>query len=152
MVTARSRNGGTLYYLQPQPIQKKLPNFQPRVQASLDIEPLIPTLRWHGRTVATALRQPALNFNEEIDQGQNRGTCRGPARAWMVRSYANTDVGRLGTVVFLQGASHIRPARPPKCRRMYRNLYDHQLLCSGTAGTTSVPDLQKVIPTELSNK
>ncbi len=59
-------------------------------------------------------------------------------------SYANTDIGRIVTVVFLQGGrSTFGPKAAEIAGRMYRNLYDHNFFVAGTVGTTAAPDLQK---------
>ncbi len=77
-----------------------------------------------------------MNFNEESILGKT-GTCShaGTRFGWFA-SYANTDIGRIVTVVFLQGG---RPTFGPKAAeiagRMYRNLYDHNFFVAGTAAT-----------------
>ncbi len=148
LVTAIS-NGGTLYYLQHPADPEAVANFQPRVKRHLDIEPVIPELSdgMAGAVAYGTARSVRLNFNEESILGKT-GTCsRAGTRFGWFASYANTDVGRIVTVVFLQGG---RPTFGPKAAeiagRMYRNLYDHNFFVAGTAATTSAPDLQKVIP------
>jgi penicillin-binding protein 2 len=147
LVTAIS-NGGTLYYLQHPTDPEAVANFQPRVKRHLDIEPVIPELSdgMAGAVAYGTARSLRLNFNEESILGKT-GTCsRAGTRFGWFASYANTDVGRIVTVVFLQGG---RPTFGPKAAeiagRMYRNLYDHNFFVAGTA-TTSAPDLQKIIP------
>jgi cell division protein FtsI/penicillin-binding protein 2 len=77
-------------------------------------------------------RSVRLNFNEESILGKT-GTCSksGTRYGWFA-SYANTSVGRIVTVVFLQGG---RPTYGPKAAeiagRMYRNLYDHSFFANG---------------------
>src|SRR6266852_1733362 len=140
MVAAIS-NGGTLYYLQHPTSPDAVASFQPRVKRHLDIEPLIPELSdgMAGAVAYGTARSLRLNFNEESILGKT-GTCsRAGTRFGWFASYANTDVGRIVTVVFLQGG---RPTFGPKAAeiagRMYRNLYDHNFFVAGTAGTTSV--------------
>jgi penicillin-binding protein 2 len=147
MVAAIS-NGGTLYYLQHPTAPEEVASFQPRVKRHLDIEPLIPELSdgMAGAVAYGTARSLRLNFNEESILGKT-GTCShaGTRFGWFA-SYANTDVGRIVTVVFLQGG---RPTFGPKAAeiagRMYRNLYDHKFFVAGAADTTSTPpDLEKV--------
>src|SRR5450631_2423412 len=146
LVTAIS-NGGTLYYLQHPTGPDEVANFQPRVKRHLDIEPVIPELSdgMAGAVAYGTARSLRLNFNEESILGKT-GTCsRAGTRFGWFASYANTDVGRVVTVVFLQGG---RPTFGPNAAeiagRMYRNLYDHKFFVAGTAGTTSTTDLEKV--------
>ncbi len=154
MVAAIS-NGGTLYYLQHPASPDAVANFQPRVKRHLDIEPLIPELSdgMAGAVAYGTARSVRLNFNEESILGKT-GTCShaGTRFGWFA-SYANTDIGRIVTVVFLQGG---RPTFGPKAAeiagRMYRNLYDHNFFVAGAAATTSTPDLEKVsTPAALQN-
>jgi penicillin-binding protein 2 len=142
LVTAIS-NGGTLYYLQHPTTPEEVANFQPRVKRHLDIEPVIPELSdgMAGAVAYGTARSLRLNFNEESILGKT-GTCShaGTRFGWFA-SYANTDIGRIVTVVFLQGG---RPTFGPKAAeiagRMYRNLYDHNFFVAGATGT----DLRKV--------
>jgi cell division protein FtsI/penicillin-binding protein 2 len=145
LVTAIS-NGGTLYYLQHPSGPDEVANFQPRVKRHLDIEPVIPELSdgMAGAVAYGTARSVRLNFNEESILGKT-GTCsRAGTRFGWFASYANTDVGRIVTVVFLQGG---RPTFGPKAAeiagRLYRNLYDHNFFVAGAAGITSTPDLEK---------
>jgi penicillin-binding protein 2 len=146
LVTAIS-NGGTLYYLQHPTGADEVANFQPRVKRHLDIEPVIPEISdgMAGAVEYGTARSVRLNFNEESILGKT-GTCShaGTRFGWFA-SYTNTDIGRIVTVVFLQGG---RPTFGPKAAevagRMYRNLYDHNFFVAGTAGTISAPDLEKI--------
>jgi penicillin-binding protein 2 len=145
LVTAIS-NGGTLYYLQHPTGPDEVANFQPRVKRHLDIEPIIPELSdgMAGAVAYGTARSVRLNFNEESILGKT-GTCsRAGTRFGWFASYANTDVGRIVTVVFLEGG---RPTFGPKAAeiagRMYRHLYDHNFF---VAGSTSASDLQKIMP------
>jgi penicillin-binding protein 2 len=146
LVTAIS-NGGTLYYLQHPTGPDEVAGFQPRVKRHLDIEPVIPELSdgMAGAVQYGTARSVRLNFNEESILGKT-GTCShaGTRFGWFA-SYANTDVGRIVTVVFLEGG---RPTFGPKAAeiagRMYRNLYDHNFFVAGAAGISPASSLQKV--------
>jgi penicillin-binding protein 2 len=146
LVTAIS-NGGTLYYLQHPTTPDEVANFQPRVKRHLDIEPVLPQLSdgMAGAVEYGTARSLRLNFNEESILGKT-GTCShaGTRFGWFA-SYANTDIGRIVTVVFLQGG---RPTFGPKAAeisgRLYRNLYDHNFFVAGAGGNTTTPDLEKV--------
>ena len=127
-------NGGTLYYLQHPTSPEEIANFQPRVKRQLDIAPVIPELS-DGMAAAVRFgtaRSLRLNFNEEEILGKT-GTCshEGTRYGWFA-SYANTSVGRIVVVIFLQGG---RPTFGPKAAeiagRMYRNMYDHNFFVAG---------------------
>ncbi|HLM80565.1 MAG TPA: penicillin-binding transpeptidase domain-containing protein [Terriglobales bacterium] len=145
LVTAIS-NGGTLYYLQHPTSPEAVANFQPRVKRHLDIEPVIPELSdgMAGAVAYGTARSVRLNFNEESILGKT-GTCShdGTRFGWFA-SYANTDIGRIVTVVFLQGG---RPTFGPKAAeiagRMYRNLYDHNFFLAGATGVSPAEPVQK---------
>jgi penicillin-binding protein 2 len=147
LVTAIS-NGGTLYYLQHPNSSDEVASFQPRVKRHLDIEPVIPELSdgMAGAVMYGTARNVHLNFNEESILGKT-GTCsRAGTRYGWFASYANTDVGRIVTVVFLQGG---HPTFGPKAAEiaglMYRNLYDHKFFVAGAPGTDPAPpELDKV--------
>jgi cell division protein FtsI/penicillin-binding protein 2 len=121
-------NGGTLYYLQHPTTPEEVASFQPRIKRQLDIAPLIPELSdgMAGAVQYGTARKLRLNFNEEEILGKT-GTCShaGTRFGWFA-SYANTSVGRVVVVVFLQGG---RPTFGPKAAEiaghMYRNMYDH---------------------------
>jgi len=146
LVTAIS-NGGTLYYLQHPTTPDEVANFQPRVKRHLDIQPVISELSdgLAGAVEYGTARSLRLNFNEESILGKT-GTCShaGTRFGWFA-SYANTDIGRIVTVVFLQGG---RPTFGPKAAeiagRMYRNLYDHNFFVASGNPATPAPDLEKV--------
>lgn len=140
-------NGGTLYYLQHPSTPDEVADFQPRVKRHLDIGPLIPEISdgMAGAVAYGTARSVRLNFNEEYILGKT-GTCsRAGTRFGWFASYADTKVGRIVTVVFLQGG---RPTYGPKAAevagRMYRNLYDHSffaghpLLPTDTAATPAI--------------
>ena len=121
-------NGGTLYYLQHPTTPDQVANFQPRVKRQLNIAPLIPEMfdGMAGAVEYGTARRVLLNFNEEQIVGKT-GTCSkdGTRFGWFA-SYANTNVGRIVVVVFLEGG---RPTFGPKAAEiaglMYRDLYDH---------------------------
>ena len=127
-------NGGTLYYLQHPTNPEEIANFQPRVKRQLDIAPVIPELSdgMAGAVRFGTARSLRLNFNEEEILGKT-GTCshEGTRYGWFA-SYANTSVGRIVVVIFLQGG---RPTFGPKAAeiagRMYRNMYDHKFFIAG---------------------
>lgn len=121
-------NGGTLYYLQHPTTPEQVADFQPRIKRQLDIAPLIPEISdgMAGAVQYGTARSLRLNFNEEEILGKT-GTCshEGTRFGWFA-SYANTNVGRIVVVVFLEGG---RPTFGPKAAeiagRMYRDMYDH---------------------------
>ena len=134
-------NGGTLYYLQHPSTPEEVLDFQPKIKRQLDIGPLIPDLA-EGMTGAVeygTARSLRLNFIEEPILGKT-GTCSkdGTRFGWFA-SYANTQYGRIVTVVFLRGG---RPTFGPKAAeisgKFYRNLYDHNFFTQpATAASTS---------------
>jgi len=127
-------NGGTLYYLQHPTTPEQVVSFQPRVKRQLDIAPVIPELSdgMAGAVQYGTARSLRLNFNEEEILGKT-GTCShaGTRFGWFA-SYANTNIGRIVVVIFLQGG---RPTFGPKAAeiagRMYRNMYDHNFFVAG---------------------
>jgi penicillin-binding protein 2 len=134
-------NGGTLYYMQHPTTPEEVANFEPRVKRQLDIAPVIPELSdgMAGAVQYGTARSVRLNFNEEEILGKT-GTCshEGTRFGWFA-SYANTSVGRVVVVVFLQGG---RPTFGPKAAeiagRMYRNMYDHNFFIAGPAAGDQV--------------
>jgi penicillin-binding protein 2 len=127
-------NGGTLYYLQHPTTPEEVAGFQPRVKRQLDIAPIIPELSdgMAGAVQYGTARKLRLNFNEEEILGKT-GTCShaGTRYGWFA-SYANTSIGRVVLVVFLQGG---RPTFGPKAAEIagvvYRNMYDHNFFVAG---------------------
>jgi penicillin-binding protein 2 len=121
-------NGGTLYYLQHPTTADQVANFEPRIKRQLNIAPAIPEISdgMAGAVEYGTARSVRVNFNEEAILGKT-GTCSkdGTRFGWFA-SYANTNVGRVVVVVFLEGG---RPTFGPKAAeiagRMYRDLYDH---------------------------
>jgi penicillin-binding protein 2 len=90
-----------------------------------------------------------LNFNEEEILGKT-GTCSnaGTRYGWFA-SYANTNVGRIVTVVFLQGG---RPTYGPKAAEiaghLYRNLYDHNFFIARPLLPANTADVKTVGTTQ----
>ena len=133
-------NGGTLYYLQHPTNPEEVANFQPRVKRQLDIAPVIPDLSdgMAGAVRFGTARKLRVNFNEEEILGKT-GTCshEGTRYGWFA-SYANTSVGRVVVVIFLQGG---RPTFGPKAAeiagRMYRNMYDHKFFVASAPSDTA---------------
>ena len=135
-------NGGTLYYLQHPGSPEEVVNFQPQVKRQLEIAPVIPELvqGMSGAVEYGTARTLRLNFSEEQILGKT-GTCSkaGTRFGWFA-SYANTQVGRIVTVVFLQGG---RPTYGPKAAeitgKFYRALYDHNFFNSPATSGRNLP-------------
>ena len=133
-------NGGTLYYLQHPTTPEEVTNFTPKVKRQLDIGPLIPEISdgMSGAVEYGTARLLRTNFIEEPILGKT-GTCSkdGTRFGWF-GSYANTQYGRIVTVVFLEGG---RPTFGPKAAElagiMYRNLYDHNFFAVKTPTTSA---------------
>jgi penicillin-binding protein 2 len=144
-MVAAIANGGTLYYLQHPTTPEEVANFQPRVKRQLNIAPVIPELSdgMAGAVLYGTARRVRLNFNEEEILGKT-GTCShaGTRFGWFA-SYANTSVGRIVVVVFLEGG---RPTFGPKAAeiagRMYRNMYDHNFFIAGPGQLSDAPPLK----------
>jgi penicillin-binding protein 2 len=137
-------NGGTLYYLQHPTSSEEVADFEPRVKRHLDIAPLIPEISdgMAGAVNYGTARSVRVNFDEEEILGKT-GTCsRAGTRFGWFASYANTDVGRIVVVVFLQGG---RPTYGPKAAeitgRIYRNLYDHNFFLTQPANTAGMKSI-----------
>src|ERR1700693_2802398 len=127
-------NGGTLYYLQHPATPEEVASFQPRIKRQLDIAPLIPELSdgMAGAVQYGTARRLGLTFHEEEILGKT-GTCShdGTRFGWFA-SYANTSVGRVVVVVFLQGGrATFGPKAAEIAGHMYRNLYDHNFFLAG---------------------
>jgi cell division protein FtsI/penicillin-binding protein 2 len=142
-------NGGTLYYLQHPNSAEEIAGFQPRIKRHLDIAELIPEISdgMAGAVSYGTARSVKLNFNEEEILGKT-GTCSkaGTRFGWFA-SYANTEVGRIVTVVFLEGG---RPTYGPKAAeiagRMYRGLYDHDFFMVRPVLPTNTANFKSVTP------
>jgi cell division protein FtsI/penicillin-binding protein 2 len=129
-------NGGTLYYLQHPETPEEATNFQPRVKRHLDIQAQIPEILdgMEGAVHYGTARSVRYNFNEEEILGKT-GTCSkdGVRFGWFA-SYANTQYGKIVTVVFLKGG---RPTFGPKAAELsghfYRELYDKEFFAAKPA-------------------
>ena len=132
-------NGGTLYYLQHPESAEEVADFTPRVKRQLDIAEAIPEMLdgMTGAVLYGTARSLRLNFNEEPILGKT-GTCSkaGTRFGWFA-SFADTDKGRIATVVFLQGG---RPTYGPKAAeitgKFYRELYDHDFFTKPATAST----------------
>jgi cell division protein FtsI/penicillin-binding protein 2 len=140
-------NGGTLYYLQHPTTADEVAAFQPRVKRNLEIASLIPEISdgMLGAVTYGTARSVKVNFNEEEILGKT-GTCsRAGTRYGWFASYANTDIGRVVVVVFLQGG---RPTYGPKAAeiagRMYRGLYDHNFFVTKTIAPADTADVKTI--------
>ena len=129
-------NGGTLYYLQHPTSPEDVVNFRPVVKRQLEIGRLIDQVSdgMAGAVTYGTARRVRYTFTQEDVLGKT-GTCsRGGTRFGWFGSYANTSVGRIVVVVFLQGGV---PTFGPKAAevagRMYRRLYNHQYFEAKTA-------------------
>ncbi len=131
-------NGGTLYYLQHPTTPEQVASFTPKVKRKLDIGPLIPEISdgMAGAVQWGTARSLKANFVEMPVLGKT-GTCSkdGTRFGWF-GSFANTQYGRIVTVVFLEGG---RPTFGPKAAEltgiMYRNLYDHDYFAAKNPAT-----------------
>jgi penicillin-binding protein 2 len=129
-------NGGTLYYLQHPTTSEEIANFVPKVKRKLDIESIIPEISdgLSGAVEYGTARFLRTSFIEEPILGKT-GTCskNGTRYGWFA-SYANTEFGRIVTVIFLEGG---RPTFGPKAAELaghfYRNLYDHDYFAVKTS-------------------
>jgi cell division protein FtsI/penicillin-binding protein 2 len=129
-------NGGTLYYLQHPTTADDIANFTPKVKRKLDIESIIPDISdgLSGAVEYGTARYLRTSFIEEPVLGKT-GTCskNGTRYGWFA-SYANTEYGRIVTVIFLEGG---RPTFGPKAAELaghfYRNLYDHDYFAVKTS-------------------
>ncbi|HUR37395.1 MAG TPA: penicillin-binding transpeptidase domain-containing protein [Terriglobales bacterium] len=127
-MTSAMANGGNLYYLQHPRSPEDVSAFQPKLKRTLDIAAYIPDMAdgMGGAVRYGTARSVNYNFSEEPILGKT-GTCSkdGTRFGWFT-SYANTQYGRIVTVVFLRGG---RPTYGPKAAeisgKFYRNLYDH---------------------------
>jgi cell division protein FtsI/penicillin-binding protein 2 len=132
-------NGGTLYYLQHPTTPEETTNFTPKVKRKLDIGLAIPEMSdgLSGAVEYGTARHLRDNFVEEPVLGKT-GTCskNGTRYGWFA-SYANTEYGRIVTVIFLEGG---RPTYGPKAAELaghfYRNLYDHDYFSVKTSAVS----------------
>ena len=137
-LTAAIANGGNLFYLQHPRTQDEVLNFHPKLKRTLDIAPYIPEIAegMSGAVNYGTARSVRASFIEEPILGKT-GTCSkdGTRFGWFA-SFANTQHGRIVTVVFLRGG---RPTYGPKAAeitgRIYRSLYDNAFFASGGSPT-----------------
>jgi len=135
-------NGGTLYYLQHPTTADAVANFQPKVKRTLDIAPLIPEMLPGMAGAVDArygtARSLRANFKEFPVLGKT-GTCsnNGTRYGWFA-SYADTPIGRMVTVFFLEGG---RPTFGPKAAELtgqfYRALWDKSYFAPRTQPITT---------------
>jgi beta-lactamase class D len=121
-------NGGTLYYLQHPHSAAQVANFQPKVKRYLDIAPLIPevSVGMLGATQFGTARSLRTSFTSEQVLGKT-GTCSsaGTRFGWF-GSFANSQSGRIVTVIFLKGDHAVYgPKAAELAGRFYRNLDEH---------------------------
>ncbi len=141
-LVAAIANGGTLYYLQHPTTPQQVLEMQPRVKRTLDIAKLIPEIQ-DGMQAAVeygTARSLRANFNQFPVMGKT-GTCsnNGTRFGWFA-SYADTQYGRIVTVIFLEGG---RPTFGPKAAELtgyfYRNLWDHSYFAAKQPTETQTP-------------
>ncbi len=139
-LVAAIANGGTLYYLQHRTTPEEVLNLQPHVKRTLDIAKLVPEIS-DGMAAAVnygTARSLRANFNQFPILGKT-GTCsnNGTRFGWFA-SYADTQYGRIVTVIFLEGG---RPTFGPKAAELtgffYRNLWDHSYFAAKQPQDTS---------------
>ncbi|HVJ05200.1 MAG TPA: penicillin-binding transpeptidase domain-containing protein [Candidatus Saccharimonadales bacterium] len=128
-------NGGTLYYLQHPRSASEVTSFQPKVKRYLDIAPLIPevSVGMLGATQFGTARSLRTNFTSEQVLGKT-GTCsnEGTRFGWF-GSFANSQYGRIVTVIFLKGDHAVYgPKAAELAGRFYRNLGDHNYFAGKT--------------------
>src|ERR1017187_486831 len=121
-------NGGTLYYLQHPENADQAAVFTPRVKRMLDIAPLLPEMHdgMEGAVDYGTARSLRATFHEFPVLGKT-GTCSddGTRYGWFA-SYADTPVGKMVVVIFLEGG---RPMFGPKAAEIsgefYRSLWQN---------------------------
>ncbi len=137
-------NGGTLFYLQHPTTTDEVLNFQPRIKRTLNIKNIIPEIEpgMAGAVDASygTARSLKANFNQFPVMGKT-GTCsnNGTRFGWFA-SYADTQYGRIVTVIFLEGG---RPTFGPKAAELtgyfYRNLWDHSYFAAKQPDQLTAP-------------
>jgi len=129
-------NGGTLYYLQHPNSAAEVANFQPKVKRYLDIAPIIPevSVGMLGATQFGTARSLRTSFTSEQVLGKT-GTCSaaGTRFGWF-GSFANSQAGRIVTVIFLKGDHAVYgPKAAELAGRFYRNLDEHNYFAGKAA-------------------
>lgn len=133
-------NGGTMYYLQHPESAAQTTNFQPKVKRYLDIAPLIPevSVGMLGATQYGTARSLRTSFTSEQVLGKT-GTCStsGTRFGWF-GSFANSQYGRIVTVIFLHGDRAVYgPKAAELAGRFYRNLDEHNYFAGKAAPVRS---------------
>ena len=133
-------NGGTLYYLQHPQSESEAANFQPKVKRYLDIAPLIPevSVGMLGATQYGTARKLRTSFTSEQVLGKT-GTCSsaGTRFGWF-GSFANSQYGRIVTVIFLEGDHAVfGPKAAELAGILYRNLDEHNYFADRSAAVHS---------------
>jgi cell division protein FtsI/penicillin-binding protein 2 len=121
-------NGGTLYYLQHPTSQEEAASLEPKVKRKLEIAQYVPQMLdgMAGAVEFGTARRLRYNFQELPVFGKT-GTCsdKGTRFGWFA-SYANTPLGNMVTVFFLEGG---RPTFGPRAAELtglfYKHLWDH---------------------------
>jgi penicillin-binding protein 2 len=136
-LVAAMANGGTLYYLQHPNTPEEVLAFEPKMKRVLDISNVIPEMvdGMSGAVQYGTARLLRTSFAEEPVLGKT-GTCsnNGTRYGWFA-SYADTDYGRIVTVVFLRGGHEVfGPKAAEIAGRLYRNLYDHSYFAVKSPG------------------
>jgi penicillin-binding protein 2 len=139
-MVAAIANGGNLYYLQHPRTPEELAAMQPRLKRTLPIANYISDLSvgMGGAVQYGTAKSLRTNFNEEQVLGKT-GTCSkdGTRFGWFA-SYANTQHGRIVTVVFLRGNRVVAgPKAAEITGRMFRNLYEHSFFAADPDKTGS---------------
>ena len=139
-------NGGTMYYLQHPRSSAEVTNLQPKVKRYLDIAPLIPevSVGMLGATQFGTARSLRTNFTSEQVLGKT-GTCSnaGTRFGWF-GSFANSQYGRIVTVIFLEGDHAVYgPKAAELAGRFYRNLDEHNYFAGKAAPIKSAGLLKK---------
>ncbi len=121
-------NGGTLFYLQHPLTPSEVRSFRPVVKRYLKIGGLVPEMSdgLLGATEYGTARSLRMSFTGEPVLGKT-GTCssNGTRYGWFA-SYANSEYGRIVTVVFLQGDRAVfGPRAAQLAGRFYQNLEEH---------------------------
>jgi len=126
-LVAAVANGGNLYYLQHPESQQEVMSFKPKLKRVLNISNYIPELEegMEGAVLYGTARSVRYNFSEEQILGKT-GTCSkdGTRFGWFA-SFANTEHGRIVSVVFLRGGrATFGPKAAEISGKFYRALYD----------------------------
>jgi cell division protein FtsI/penicillin-binding protein 2 len=129
-------NGGTLYYLQHPRSVAEVASFDPKVKRYLDIAPLIPevSVGMLGATQYGTARRLRTSFTSEQVLGKT-GTCSnaGTRFGWF-GSFANSQYGRIVTVIFLEGDHAVYgPKAAELAGIFYRNLDEHNYFAGKAA-------------------